>query len=136
MKVVMAVAFLLAGAPAGAGEVTVAVESRRFAVTKPPKAVGKDFLETRLVLDNLKLWHRVAVDPKKSDAPVRFGYGDFFFGCEFGRQGNGGWNIWHFTSATVADPRRKGRPVGLYRRAAGFHIVERCGTPGVPRAAR
>ena len=53
MKVVMAVAFLLAGAPAGAGEVTVAVESRRFfwaqaTRTLPPEAEATGFAPVSL----------------------------------------------------------------------------------------
>lgn len=27
-------------------------------------------------------------------------YGDFYFGCQFGRYGNGGWNIWNFLSVS------------------------------------
>ena len=119
MNAFLALAFALAGA----GDVEVLLTHERHAVDKPPKAVGSDFLDTRLALDNLKLWHRVAVDPKAADEPVRFGYGDFFFGCDFGRQGNGGWNLWSFTGASVAAP--EGKPLGLYRRAEGFHVVER-----------
>jgi len=119
MNAFLALAFVLAGA----GDVEVLLTHERRDADKPPKAVGSDFLETRLTLDNLKLWHRVAVDPKAGDEPVRFGYGDYFFGCDFGRQGNGGWNLWNFTGASIADP--DGKPLGLCRRAEGFHVVER-----------
>lgn len=113
----------LALVAAGAGDVEVFLTSDRRPVDKPPKGIGNDFLETRLELGNLKLWYRAAVDPHNDDAPVRFGYGDFFFGCDFGRQGNGGWNLWNFTGATVATAG--GKPVGLFRRAEGVHVVER-----------
>jgi hypothetical protein len=120
MNALLATALMLA-----AGDVEVFLKTDRQPARQPAKAIGSDFIETWLTLDNLKLHHKVAVDPKNADEPVSFGYGDFFFGCEFGREGNGGWNLWHFTSASVTDPRNPGKPVGLYRRAEGLHIVER-----------
>ena len=121
MNALLAAVLLLAASP----DVGVELKTKRIPVTKPAKAVGNDFVETRLTLDSFKLWHRVAVDPRKGDEPVRYGYGEFFFGCEFGRQGNGGWDLWHFTSAEVADPKRGDAPFGLHRKVEGFHVVER-----------
>ena len=123
----LAMALLLAAT----GEVDVSVTRQRRRAAKPPKAVGNDYVETRLALDDFRLWHRVAVDPKRDDEPVRFGYGEFFFGCIFGCPvRNGGWNRWHFTTASVLHPKRGKRPVGLYRRVEGFYVVER-GSRGV-----
>jgi len=121
MNALLAAVVLIAATP----DVGVKLTTKRLPVKKPPKAVGNVFVETRLTLDNFKLRHRVAVDPRKGDEPVRYGYGDFFFGSEFGRQGNGGWSLWNFTRVHVADPKRGNTPFGLYGRAEGFHVVER-----------
>jgi len=68
-------------------------------------AEGKIINERKLWLDNLRINYRAVLTGEKTISP-----GDFLFGCEFGRRGNGGWNIWHFLSVKT---KKDGRLVSL-----------------------
>lgn len=56
---------------------------------------GENLNERTLEMDNLRIDYRAVF--QETDRRVIRGK-DFLLGCNFGRRGNGGWNIWHFLS--------------------------------------
>jgi len=64
-----------------------------------------------LVIDNLKINYQ-AIYNEEEKKPIRKKWGDFSLGCEFGRIGNGGWDIWNFLSVGV---NKDGKNINIER---------------------
>lgn len=75
------------------------------------KEDGNLINERRLEVENLKINYKVIFD-NESKKPIIKKWGDFFLGCEFGRRGNGGWDIWNFLSVRVG---KDGKLIDLVR---------------------
>ncbi|MBM4049116.1 MAG: hypothetical protein FJ279_28795 [Planctomycetes bacterium] len=69
--------------------------------------VGFERVERHLSVGNARFWLRQTFEPGQPDGPVVKQYGDFFFGLEFGRRGNGQWDVWHFLQPRVLLPNEK-----------------------------